>query len=431
MKTKSILLIVFTFLLFIAGACKEENDITKMSLSSSSLNAPFSETSLTLEVNSQDNWEVSSDANWCVPDKLKGTGKATLRITLTANETSQPRVANLTITDATTTLKVEVTQGSENDNYKLPVIFHVLYANANDPKQNPKGNELAEIIRICNQRVSNRFNDGDQEKNSTDLNIEFVMATTDPNGKTLAEPGVNRIKWGTPVIDCDKFMDDSNKEAIPLVWDLNKYINIFLYTFETPNVMGISFIPYASSKHPLGGLHNEDRYFNNPKMTYPHCISINNEYIDVIPELGWAIPTDITCTLTHELGHYLGLFHAFGVDNEEEKTSWRDDTDYCEDTPNYDRAGYEKWLSDYDSNTPEDQRSFHEMAKRTSITGKQFTSRNTMDYVWTWGNEFTSDQRNRIRHVLHYSPLTPGPKYDQPSTRAAMDAPISPPRTIK
>lgn len=428
MKTKSILLILFTFLLFVAGACKEEDDITKMSLSASSLDAAASETTLTLEVNSQDSWEVSSDADWCMTDKQKGTGKATLNITLTANDTSKERVANLTITDATATLKVEVTQSSE-EHYKLSIIFHVLYVDANDPYQNPEGTQLAEIIKICNQRVSNRFYDGDDKKNSSDFNLEFVMAATTPDGKPLAEPGINRIKWSTPVIDSNKFMSEDNKEAIPLIWDLNKYINIFLYTFEDPNTMGVSFIPYASSLHPLDGLHNADRYFNNPKMTYPHCISINNEYIDKLPKLGWAIPTDVTCTLTHELGHYLGLFHAFGVDNQEDNLSWRDDTDYCEDTPNYDRAGYESWLDDYYSYTPEPK--FSEMAKRTSIAGIQYTSRNTMDYVYTWGNEFTSDQRSRVRHVLHYSPLTPGPKYDRPSTRAAMDAPIPPARTIK
>lgn len=430
MKTNSLFLILFMLLLFVAGACKEDNEDEKMTLSANSFDVAATETDITLEIKSQDNWEVSSNADWCVPNKLKGTGYATLSINLTSNETSQERKAILTITDPTATLEVKVIQSAEN-HYKLPVIFHVLYDNANDAYQNPQAALLAEIIRICNKKYANTFDNGDTGKKGVNINVEFVMATTDPNGKALAEPGVERIKWSTPVMSCDDFMDESNKEAISLLWDLNKYINIFLYTFKEENVLGISYTPYASSRHPLDGLYDGDRYFANTKMSYPHCVSINNAYIDHLPEVGFINPADITLTLTHELAHYIGLFHAFGVDNEEKKTSWREDTDYCDDTPNYDRKGYEDWLDIYNNTTPAKDRKFSDLIKRTSITGSEFTSRNIMDYIWTWGNEFTPDQRERMRHVLYYSPLIPGPKYDQPSTRAIMDAPIPPARTIK
>lgn len=430
MRTNPLFLILSILLLFVAGACKEDNDAEKMTLSANSFDVASTETDITLEVNSQDNWEVSSDATWCVPDKLQGTGKTTLSIHLTSNETFQERNAILTITDPTATLKVKVTQDAEN-HYKLPVIFHVLYNNTNDANQNPNADLLAQIISICNQKYANTFDDGDKGKQGVSLNLEFVMATTDPNGKTLAEPGIDRIKWNTPVMSCDDFMSGDNKEAIPLLWDLNKYINIFLYTFEEDNVLGISYIPYASSRHPLDGLYNGDRYFANSKLDYPHCVSINNTYIDRLPEPGYVDGADVTVTIAHELAHYIGLYHAFGVDNEEKKTSWRQDTDYCEDTPNYDRKGYEEWLDVYNATTPSKDRKFSELVKRTSITGSEFTSRNIMDYVWTWGNEFTPNQRERMRHVLYYSPLIPGPKYDQPSTRAIMDAPIPPARTIK
>lgn len=430
MKTNPLFLILFMLLLFTAGACKEDNHDEKMTLSANSFDVTATEADITLEIKSQDNWEVSSNADWCVPNKLKGTGNTTLSIKLTSNETSQERNAILTITDPTATLQVKVKQSAEN-HYKLPVIFHVLYDNANDAYQNPQAALLAEIISICNEKFANTFNDGDKGKKGVDINVEFVMATTDPNGKTLAEPGVERIKWSTPVMSCDDFMDASNKDAIPLLWDLNKYINIFLYTFKEDNVLGISYIPYASSRHPLDGLYNGDRYFAESKMSYPHCVSINNSYIDRLPEDGYADPTDITLTLSHELAHYIGLYHAFGVDNKEKKTSWREDTDYCDDTPNYDRKGYEDWVDIYNNTTPSDKRTFSDLIKRTSITGSEFSSRNIMDYTWTWGNEFTPDQRERMRHVLYYSPLIPGPKYDQPSTRAIMDAPIPPARTIK
>lgn len=430
MRTNPLFLISFMLLLFVSGACKEENDVEKMALSANSFNVASNGLGITLEINSQTNWEVSSDATWCVPDKQKGIGRATLSVNLTSNETSQERTATLTITDPTATLKVKITQNGE-EHYKLPVIFHVLYNDAKDPLQNPDRALLTKIINLCNQKFANTFDNGDKDKSGVDINVEFVMAPTNPDGKTLAEPGINRIKWSTPVMSCDKFMDASNQEAISRLWDLNKYINIFLYTFEEENVLGISYTPYATSRHPLDGLYNGDRYFSDTKLSYPHCVSINNTYIDQMPEMGYSNPSEVVLTLTHELGHYIGLFHAFGVDDEKKGTSWREDTDYCDDTPNYDRQGYEDWLNTYYETTLPDNVKFSELIKRTSITGKEFSSRNIMDYTWTWGNEFTPDQRERMRHVLNYSPLIPGPKYDQPSTRAIMDAPIPPARTIQ
>lgn len=47
-------------------------------------------------------------------------------------------------------------------------------------------------------------------------------------------------------------------------------------------------------------------YTNIP---YPHCVSINNDYI--YDHDAYYSSSDIVATLTHELGHYLGLRHAF------------------------------------------------------------------------------------------------------------------------
>lgn len=39
-----------------------------------------------------------------------------------------------------------------------------------------------------------------------------------------------------------------------------------------------------------------------------------------------------------------------------------------------------------------------------------FTSYNLMDYEISYADRFTPNQRERMRHVLEYSPLIPGPK---------------------
>lgn len=318
---------------------------------------------------------------------------------------------------------------TEDNQYKIPVVFHVLYNNKNNQNQYIEKDWLPKVLARCNQLYANKINNGDTEKKGLDVNVEFVLATTNPQGNALPEHGVNRVQWATPTMDCQIFMNESNQTNAALLWDLNRYINIFIYTFTTENVLGISHIPYASSTHPLDGLLAGDRYFQNAKTSYPHCVSINNQYIYDIPEDGYYSDSDITATLAHELGHYLGLFHAFGVS--EDGNGWETNTDYCDDTPNYERSAYESWLTNYLSTTPENEVRFSEMIKRTSSTGEQFNARNIMDYYVCWSDEFTSDQRKRVRHVLAYSPLVPGLRYDAPSTRAIMDAEIPPIRTIE
>lgn len=43
------------------------------------------------------------------------------------------------------------------------------------------------------------------------MNLEFVLATEDPKGKTLPEPGVERIEWNTAAIDINDFMFSNNR----------------------------------------------------------------------------------------------------------------------------------------------------------------------------------------------------------------------------
>ena len=107
---------------------------------------------------------------------------------------------------------------------------------------------------------------------------------------------------------------------------------------------------------------------------------------------------DAYVTLAHELGHYLGLYHVFSEKECEE-------TDYCDDTPNYNRTAYLNGLAEL---TPP--YNFQEVVQRTSCEGLLFISTNIMDYYYSYQNQFTENQRARVRHVLENSPLVPGPK---------------------
>lgn len=116
-------------------------------------------------------------------------------------------------------------------------------------------------------------------------------------------------------------------------------------------------------------------------------------------------------TIAHELGHYLGLRHVFGEDANM-KTDYNEDSDFCKDTPTYNRKKYLKELSKYTLAHPKfTQEDVNKWILRTnSITGEQFTSNNIMDYYWTLRNKFTEEQAKRMQYVLLHSPFVPGPK---------------------
>ena len=67
-------------------------------------------------------------------------------------------------------------------------------------------------------------------------------------------------------------------------------------------------------------------------------------------------------------------------------------------------CGYDTWLASVYRPT------FAQAAQRQDRNGTTFTSYNIMDYYYSYRDRITPDQRARIRHVLDYSPLIPGPK---------------------
>ena len=137
---------------------------------------------------------------------------------------------------------------------------------------------------------------------------------------------------------------------------------------------------------------------------------------------------DIRVTLAHELGHYLGLRHVF---SEEESGGLLDeckDTDYCKDTPSYNKIEYDNWLNELPGTSYE----LEYLCQRSNCQDIKFISKNIMDYSYSYSNQFTQNQRERIRHVLSYSPLIPGPKKGDIDTRALNESPLDLPiRTIK
>ena len=343
-----------------------------------------------------------------------------------------------------TTKEVDTTELNDSYVYELPVIFHVLYNNENDPSQYIPYQRLSNLLQYINEVYQ-----GGIYGQSENVNIKFVLATTDESGRRLAHPGVDYVKYTDEYpIDVQKFMTDNTGTNVKYIWEPNNYINIMMFNFKATHngqtILGISHMPQSvKGDHELEGL--ETLSTSNVKKTnlrFAYCSAINSLYANTAPGGGYYqsdrytspthtmqtyTSTDIVITLAHELGHYLGLFHVFterrggnGNDSVEPVDSCAD-TDYCADTHSYNRYEYEEYLKYEIQNQ---QKYLEPLLKRNACDSAQYQAEDIMDYSVSLGFKITPQQKQRIRHVLYYSPLIPGPKKYRTTRAGTINGPV-------
>lgn len=424
MKTKLIFLLP---LLWILIGC-DDSDSATLNISESKFdNISASGESLTIDITCSSSWTVTSNKQWCIPSTQKGKNDGKLILTINANLESSPRTATVTIISHKVSKTIQITQkGSTNTaeeyHYELPVIFHVLYKDKNDPLQYVSQSRLSNILNTVNNLYKNATK-------SVDMNLTFTLATKSPNNEVLPAPGVEYKEWPDNYpIDCEVFMNDNSGKYVDYLWDPNQYINIMIYNFASdPNsnstILGISHLPFSTiNNNFLEGL-NSTQYTHLEKnnLKFPYCVSINSLFINEQSGIYYS-NADVRVTLAHELGHYLGLRHVF---SEEESGGLLDE---CKDTPSYNKIEYDNWLNELPGTSYE----LEYLCQRNNCQDIKFISKNIMDYSYSYSNQFTQNQRERIRHVLSYSPLIPGPKKGDIDTRALNEGPLDLPiRTIK
>lgn len=189
----------------------------------------------------------------------------------------------------------------------IPVVFHVIHTNG---VENISKAQIEDQIRLLNINFSNRHpNKGNIRSQfktlAADCEMEFRLARLDPAGNCT--DGINRVYSPLHLNASDdvKFLSGA-------AWNNSKYLNIWTVSFINhqtqggQGVAGYSYLPYSisGSNDPIDGvviLHN--------------CIGT----------IGTGRADLMGATLTHEIGHYLGLVHTF--------QGGCSGTDYCDDTP--------------------------------------------------------------------------------------------------
>lgn len=413
--------IIYFFLIFITAyittGCSKETDNCVQDELEPFFEIPYTqidniswkEMKFTLPIESNTEWFAVSSMGWCrVTENASGNTSANVIIEISENLTCKSRECTILFTWGKEGKKSEIKIIQEPQPfdkggfYKIPVVFQMLYGNRNIDTQYVKPGHLQTVLDGVNELY---------RQCGQNLNLEFVMATETPNGDQMEEPGVNRVPWTASTIDCTEFMGSSEQRYLDIIWDPSKYINVVLYNFSDSQILGISQFPFVMAPDYFPGI---ESLYNSGLPTQenldrPQCVSINNRYIYDIAPL--AVPgneegtmTNVVCTLAHELGHYLGLRHTFS----ESYSGLCIDSDFCDDTPTYNRQNYESLVQVYGLSYKEH---LDELISRESCnTGVTFVSTNIMDYSITYSNEFTSQQAERIRYILEHGVFIPGPK---------------------
>ena len=357
-----------------------------------------------IKLSSSVKWSVKSDdncKNWCYPVKASDTSDKIV-LWISPNITDKARSGKVTIQMGGKTQVVSVSQPAFTANlyeydYHLPEVFHVMYKNKSDKTQYPDASQFTKILDAVNKLYADNK-----------MHIVFEMAKYDDDGEELEEAGIIRKEVDFEEYAPNDFLND--EDYSDMVQNLKKYINIFVFRFEQKDdestTLGLTTLPILPKAHPLELLTATDDANNYAYLTTPYGVCINNEYIEEWQDDKTYNPQYIVSTLAHELGHYVGLLHTFSENECEED-------DGCDDTPVSDYENYLEYIQNFinEQQAAGKTLTLNDVATRKDCkTGEEFIAHNILDYVFTWSDEFTSDQKARTRHVLKYGALIPGPK---------------------
>ena len=187
----------------------------------------------------------------------------------------------------------------------IPVVVHVVYKTS---QQNISDAQIQSQLDVLNDDFRRNNSDAtNQWSQATDTEIEFCLATVDPNGN--ATSGIQRRSTNKPSFSANDFVKFNNKGGLD-AWPASDYLNIWVCN------LGSGLLGYAQFP---GGPANTDGVVND----YAYFGTIGTA----------TAPFDLGRTATHEVGHWLNLRHIWGdggctVD------------DFVADTPQSDAANY-------------------------------------------------------------------------------------------
>ncbi|BDD04729.1 M43 family zinc metalloprotease [Aureibacter tunicatorum] len=257
--------------------------------------------------------------------------------------------------------------------YRLPIVVHIIHKGESyGVESNITDEQILSQIKATNVDLAlenaNFINTPEVFKPyATSLNIELILAKRDPQGNPTN--GITRSYGGNSNW---LYKEESLKSIIQ--WDPEKYFNIWVCDYG--NDLGFSSWPVSNlpGMEALGSTPQEDGVIVN------YTAFGSNDFGGPYPIL--EEDYDLGRTLTHEMGHYLGLFHTWG-------TGGCSNDDYVEDTP--------MTSGSYTGGC--------DLTQPIMSCGQQTMIENYMDYTLdACMTMFTHGQKDRVEVVLNNSP---------------------------
>lgn len=252
--------------------------------------------------------------------------------------------------------------------YTIPVVVHILHqGEAYGEESNIPIEQVFSQIELLNQDFRRLNADAADTREqfvpvAADVQIEFVLAKTDPEG--LPTEGIVRTRAGR-----DSYAIGEEEELRKVsYWPSEEYLNIWVTTLRS-GLLGFAQFPVSD----LVGLQE-----NTSNKFLPDGVTIDYEYFG---EGYNAADFSKGRTATHEIGHYFGLRHIWG-------DGGCGADDFCEDTP------------------PQDGPASSASCQLTRASCNTLDMiENFMDYSPdVCMNIFTLNQKERMRTVLENSP---------------------------
>ncbi|UFH52373.1 M43 family zinc metalloprotease [Spirosoma sp. KNUC1025] len=267
--------------------------------------------------------------------------------------------------------------------YLIPVVVHIIHSTASgqiggESNGNISDDQVLSQIQILNEDYRRKAGTNGYNTSSigADAGIEFFLATTDPNGKPST--GITRHYYANKSsFDVLSYEDDLLLSTIAY-WPSDRYLNIWVTKVDNNNLGFTPQYPTITKSDTLQGLP-----VDTDKLT--DGVIVDYRAFGKQTVSSYYKSYALGRTATHEIGHWLGLFHPDGP---------YDDPcgdDYIADTPPTDNLNQTSSCTDIYSNCS---------GKRT----RELIENYMMYSPDACMNMFTAGQVARMRTVLAISP---------------------------
>lgn len=249
--------------------------------------------------------------------------------------------------------------------FTIPIIFHIFTDGAGP--ENVSEAQIQAQIEQLNIDFANQA--GSAYSQAADIGIQFCLAVIDESGNELTEHGINRVTaYGegpfnpNDLATVTAMMSDTQ-------WNPDDYFNVWVADISG-GLLGVAQFPDNSG---LAGTNAS----NGPAGT-DGCVVLYSTIGSLSSPFPGGAPYNRGRTLTHEIGHCLGLRHIWG-------DGGCSADDFCNDTPGSDASNFG--------------------CPNVTNCGTVDMVENYMDYTDdACMNTFTEDQKTRMLTVMNMSP---------------------------